>query len=600
MHANEDRSVEGRFHAGALAAVLGLAFLLRVWGIGFGIPHIDARPDEIEVVGRAVRLLSGDLNPHFFHYPSFFFYLVGAVVAAWTGITVLTGGTVEEVLTAAAVDPSQLILMARWLSALAGVATVAVVYGIGRRFSGTGVGLMAALFLAVSPLHARDSHFATTDVTLALFLSLAIWALLAAYEEGRVRDYALAGLFAGLAASTKYVGFIMPGALVVAHLMRYAPQIPGQGLLVTARKALNTPGPWVFLGAGVGAFVLTSPYVLLDWGLFTSHFRFQLAHLSGGQGLDLGIGAVYHLRNTLPKGLGWPVFLAASGGALLAFRKVPHRTVVLLAFPVLFYASTATSRTLFLRYMIPLLPFVCVLSGYAVHEMRTMLFADRARVTALLAVALAVLPSGRSVQMDRVFARTDSRILATQWLTSEASAEPATVYQTGAHWAHLELPLQVDSLATLVSRAATEAYTPGGERPRAYQRLQAGARLEARRRSVAEVGGFRTVHFDSVSGFPEGDLPDWVVVLESPLVLYTNVSPSLARVITSDYTEAHRVEGVPVDGPGWYDQHDAFFVPLSGFRGVARPGPTVRLFRRLTGPDGSGKTPEPSPKRDGS
>ena len=126
--------------------------------------------------------------------------------------------------------------------------------------------------------------------------------------------------------------------------MRYAPQIPDQGLLVTARKAFKRTWPWVFLGAGVGAFVLTSPYVLLDWGLFTSHFRFQLAHLSGGQGLDLGIGAVYHLRNTLPKGLGWPVFLAASGGALLAFRKVPARAVVLLAFPVLFYASTATSR----------------------------------------------------------------------------------------------------------------------------------------------------------------------------------------------------------------------------------------------------------------
>ena len=78
---------------------------------------------------------------------------------------------------------------------------------------------------------------------------------------------------------------------------------------------------------------------------------------------------------------------------------------------------------------------------------------------------------------------------------------------------------------------------------------------------MPEVGGFRTVHFDSVSGFPEGDLPDWIVVLESPLVLYTKVSPSLARVITSDYTEAHGVKGVPLDGPGWYDQHDAFFVP---------------------------------------
>ena len=454
MHPNEDRSVKASSHAGAIAAVLGLAFLLRVWGIGFGIPLVDARPDEIEVVGRAVRLLSGDLNPHFFHYPSFFFYLVGAVVAAWTAIVVLTGGSVEGVITAAAVDPSPFILMARWLSALAGVATVAVVYGIGRRFSGTGVGLVAALFLAVSPLHGRDSHFGTTDVTLALFLSLAVWALLVAYEEGRIRDYAIAGLFSGLAASTKYVGLIMPGALVAAHLMRHAPQIHGQGLGVTARKALNAPGPWVFLGVGLGTFVLTSPYALIDWGLFTSHFRFQLGHLSGGQGLDLGIGAVYHLRHTLPKGLGWPVFVTATGGAILALRKERARAVVLLAFPVLFYASTATSRTLFLRYMIPLLPFACVLSAYAVHAIQTRLFSDRAWMTALLVGALAVVPLGRSVQIDRVLSRTDSRILAAQWLTAEAGAQPATVYQTGAHWAYLALPLQVDSLVNLASRAA--------------------------------------------------------------------------------------------------------------------------------------------------
>jgi hypothetical protein len=141
-------------------------------------------------------------------------------------------------------------------------------------------------------------------------------------------------------------------------------------------------------------------------------------------------------------------------------------------------------------------------------------------------------------------------------------------------------------LDTLVSRVAAEAYTPDGKQVRRYQRFQVGARLEARTRSVAEIGGFRTVPFDSVSGFPEGDLPDWVVLLESPLVIYTNVPTALARVIGSEYTEAHRVEGVPIDGPGWYDQHDAFFVPFSGFGGVTRPGPTVILFRRLRGPGG--------------
>ena len=103
---------------------------------------------------------------------------------------------------------------------------------------------------------------------------------------------------------------------------------------------------------------------------------------------------------------------------------------------------------------------------------------------------------------------------------------------------------------------------------------------------MAEVGGFRTVPYDSVSGFAEGELPDWVVRPESPLVLYSNVYPGLEQVLASEYTEVQRVEGVPVDGPGWYDQLDAFFLPISGLGGVARPGPTVTIFRRVTGPEG--------------
>jgi len=30
-----------------------------------------------------------------------------------------------------------------------------------------------------------------------------------------------------------------------------------------------------------------------------------------------------------------------------------------------------------------------------------------------------------------------------------------------------------------------------------------------------------------------------------------------------------------------YDMQDAFFLPIAGFRGVQRPGPTVWIFRRL-------------------
>jgi hypothetical protein len=43
------------------------------------------------------------------------------------------------------------------------------------------------------------------------------------------------------------------------------------------------------------------------------------------------------------------------------------------------------------------------------------------------------------------------------------------------------------------------------------------------------------------------------------------------------------VDGVPAAaGSGVYDRQDAFFLPIDGFEEVARPGPTVLIYRRRT------------------
>lgn len=241
----------------ALAALLALALVLRLWGIGFGLPHLEARPDELEVVGRAIRLLSGDLNPHFFHYPSLYFYTLGLLYALWGAASMVLGGSWAELLREAAVDPGGFILVGRYVSAIAGVATVCVVYRIGKRVQGAPAGLMAAGFMAVAHLHVRDSHFATTDVTLTLFLAAAVLHLIDVAEQGTLRSYIWAGAFTGLAVSTKYVGLVLPGVLLFAHAMRHsATSYPLWR--DRARNAVRDPLPWAYLGAGVAAFVLTS------------------------------------------------------------------------------------------------------------------------------------------------------------------------------------------------------------------------------------------------------------------------------------------------------------------------------------------------------
>ena len=57
----------------ALPAIALVALGLRLWGITFGLPAIY-RPDENVVVGRAMGVLHGVVDPRFADWPHLYFY----------------------------------------------------------------------------------------------------------------------------------------------------------------------------------------------------------------------------------------------------------------------------------------------------------------------------------------------------------------------------------------------------------------------------------------------------------------------------------------------------------------------------------------------
>ncbi len=565
----------------ALPAILALAALLRIWGLGFGLPNLDARPDEMDVVPRAIRLLSGDLNPHFFHYPSLYFYLLGLVFAVVGLSSVALGSPMEEFLTRAVVDPGSFILLGRWVTALAGVLTVYGVYRVGLRLQGRWVGILSAGFLSVAHLHVRESHFATTDVLLTLFVVGSVHHMLGIAEKGDTKSYLWAGIFAGLAVSTKYVGLLLPGVVFLAHIIaQRRPEIDARWRHI-ARGIVGARGLWIFAGASLSAFVLTSPYAVLDWGLFSTHFRFQLGHLTGGHGMDLGIGGVYHLLHTLPKGLGWPIFAAGLGGGVWALRRHPGKATVLLAFPLLFYFSTFTSRTLFLRYMLPVIPFLCLTAAWWVARICTgRRLVGRCAVTA--GVLLSVVPFADAIATDRRLARVDTRVEAAMWLDQEMEETATTIFQTGARWGWLQLPLTADSSTVLLNTALRAPVVEGRARLRWFSLLQARAWVTE---SLRKGGGFATRGFDLVTGFEGEGSPEWIVTLESPLSQYSQIPEGLASVLEESYEPVRTFRATLPGREGWYDQHDSFYLPFKRVRAVARPGPDVTLYRRIAVPD---------------
>src|SRR5207237_7026864 len=124
----------------------------RFWGIDFGLPYSDARPDETTVAGVALGLLFLGLNPRFFNWPSLELYVVAAIYRlAWEvghlrGIFQLKFDMYRDALA----SPGPYLMVPRVVAAVSGVATVWIVYRVTTRLFDRTTGLVAAFFIAVA------------------------------------------------------------------------------------------------------------------------------------------------------------------------------------------------------------------------------------------------------------------------------------------------------------------------------------------------------------------------------------------------------------------------------------------------------------------
>ncbi|HQQ79748.1 MAG TPA: glycosyltransferase family 39 protein, partial [Thermoanaerobaculia bacterium] len=177
-----------------LAVVFLLAAAVRIVGLDFDQNHFF-HPDE-RAIGEAIVHLSfvpPQLNPHFFAYGSFPFYVTRAAASALAAVTRREWFASYD----------GIIHVGRFLSALWGAATCVLVALLGRRWYGEAAGLLAGGLLACSVLHVQTSHFAATDVALTFMVLLALVCDSRLANRGRVRDALVAGAATGLALATK-------------------------------------------------------------------------------------------------------------------------------------------------------------------------------------------------------------------------------------------------------------------------------------------------------------------------------------------------------------------------------------------------------------
>ena len=343
--------------ASLLAAIVVIAGVARFRGLGFGLPHTQARPDETFIIDLTRFFLRGDFSPQFYDYPWLYGWVLTGLYLVYYAWGRLLGvfHSIPDLLASWPVHWEPWFLIDRALSASAGTATVIVVFWIGRRIWDASTGLVAAFLLSVAFLHARDSHFGTTDVAMTLLATLSVGLIVDAHLTRRHARFALAGLVGGLAAATKYNALLLAVPILASQVLHVI-ESPGDRL----RAALDSR--LVLFGlAFVAAFAIGVPFVLLDRDRFMAAMEALRGSMATGTpGLGIGNGWLHHLQFSLRYGLGLPLLVAGLAGAAAILIFEPAIGVLLLSFPIAYYAAAGSIRNLFFRYAIPVVPFLCL------------------------------------------------------------------------------------------------------------------------------------------------------------------------------------------------------------------------------------------------
>lgn len=208
--------------AGALATILAIGCVLRVWGLqaqSFSMDEIYeltlAKASPTAIIGHA------DGLPPLYHL----------LLHEWLP---LFGG-----------DAS-----ARWLSVVAGVVTVWVMWKLGAQLAGTAAGLAAASLLTISPIHIYYSQEARCYGLLVLWAVLAIWFFLRARGSDARRDWAAFWAVSLLGLCTHYYFSLLLIGLIVSLLAEGASRLPLRRMVLAFAFLAVAALPLAWLAVG--------------------------------------------------------------------------------------------------------------------------------------------------------------------------------------------------------------------------------------------------------------------------------------------------------------------------------------------------------------
>jgi hypothetical protein len=482
-----------------LVLILAVAAALRLYGLNWDGGQW-LHPDERQIYFSANDLAwpqgiaqafapSSPLNPHFFAYGSLPIYLLRL-------IAVVLGPIVPAVR-----DPGNLHLVGRPLAALLDLGTVALTFwlarqlplldachesqGLNKTAAPNGCGereglaqrqhaerdrgaLLAAALFSLAVLPVQLAHFYTVDTLLTFEVMLALNLAAGVARGGGWRWKAALGAVLGLALSTKLTAAPLVLVVIAAVGAERAGGEAGRTALAVRGAAGQVLG---IMAVAAVTWVLVQPYAVIDWRTFLSD-TLRESQIAWGR-LDVPytrqyagtLPFVYSMWQTALWGMGLPLGLLAWGGFAASLvrwlRSGAWADALLLAWAAPYLALVGLLYARPLRYMLPLIPALCIAAAWLVADIGFLGHAALAQrqapaatrrwgavrhpLWAAVAVSLVILTLAYALAFARLYAAPHPWAAASEWIYRNVPAGSTLLVE---EWdTPLPLPLDVEGRA---------------------------------------------------------------------------------------------------------------------------------------------------------
>ena len=409
-----------------LLGIVVVGFYLRVKNNDYGLPYVYNYDEATHFTNRAVSFFSGDLDPGYYQNPSALTYIIFGVLKIGYGILGI-GLDQPTVSQQFAFDPSPIWDTARTTTAIIAMTGVVAIWLVGRSLwrddrgrPDDRIALVAAAVLAFAFLSVVYSRIAVTDVGTFLPVAVATWAMLKAYEDGKLWQYALAGAGVGLAIGFKYTAglAILPVLLIAAVRFWQARRAPGAWF-----KRPDLLGAVVAIVAMVVVFAVTNPFFILN--PVSAAYQLKQQAEAAGSIEKLGqeqIGGYRYYIESLGWGFGYVFAVLALVGAFFEIRRDRIRGIALILFPVALYLYMASQTRYFGRWLLPMYPVIALLAGVGVVRLVQLIpafgrrYALSAALVALITGLALIQPLRADTRSLDVLGRKDTRQMARDYL----------------------------------------------------------------------------------------------------------------------------------------------------------------------------------------